>query len=354
MARPDYWKTRLEEIDDILKTVKKGTVRVVAKSPGGRNVHLVEYGEKQDFNRTANYSSACGAGHPRFFADKKGKKPVIFIIGAEHGSEMEGIAGIMNLIQMIETGKDFKGDSVPFLAECIQHCRLLLMPVANPDGRARFPYDTLNGVLYEDFRHYAQGRWKHNGELCLYPMCKEIHPIKEASSVLGAYFNDNGYNLVHDDFFGKMQPETQAIFDICDAEAPDFTLHLHGGGNVKNEIAHANHLPLYVKEIIQDLKARAAVEHEKHNLPALCNEISYDDNFPPRPFNIMSATYYACGTISVLYESNQGLDYRNHRPLETEWEACMTHEQILLHHYILFEQTIKKAADMLGEVRPLD
>lgn len=278
---------------------------------------------------------------------KKGKKPVIYIIGAQHGSEMEGIAGIMNLIQMIETGKDFKGETNPYLVECIQNCRLLLIPVANPDGRARFPFDTLNGVMHTDFRHYAQGRWKHNGELCLYPMCKEVHPIKEASSVLGSYFNDEGINLVHDNFFGKMSPETQAMFDIADAEAPDFTLHLHGGGNVQNEIAHANHLPLYVKETIQKLKYKVKVEANKHNLPMLLNEISEDNTFPPRTFNIMSAMYYACGTTSILYESNQGLDFSDFRELQTEWEALLTHDQILLHHYLLFEQTIKFAHELM-------
>jgi len=346
--RPDYWKTRLSEVDEILKTVKKGKVSVVAKSPGGRDVHLVEYGEKQDFNRTANFSSAAGAGHPKFYADKTGKKPVVFIIGAQHGSEMEGIAAIMNLIQMIETGKDFKGETNPFLVNCINECRLLLMPVGNPDGRARFPFDTLVDVLYEDFRHYAQGRWKHNGELCSYPMCKEVHPIKDASSVLGSYFNDAGYNLVHDNFFGKMQPETQAMFDIADVEAPDFVLHLHGGGNVRNEIAHANHLPLYVKKIIQELKHRAKAEGDKHGLVGLLNEITHhEDDFPPKTFNIMSAMHYATGAISVLYESNQCLDLRNTRPLQPEWEGLFTHEEILQHHYVLFQETIKYAKELL-------
>ena len=349
MSRPDYWKTKLEEVDALMKTVKKGKASVVAKSPGGRDVWLVEYGEKQDFGRTANYSSACGAGHPRFYADKTGKKPVVFIIGAEHGSEMEGIAGITNLIQMIETGKDFKGESIPYLAECLNNCRLLLMPVANPDGRARFPFDTLVGVKYHDFRHYAQGRWKKDNELCLYPMCKEVHPIKDAVSVLGSYFNDDGYNLVHDNFFGKMQPETQAIFDIADAEAPDFTLHLHGGGNVRNEIDQASHMPLYAKEIVQKLKHRAKAAAAEHGLPMLLNEMRHEDGYPPRTFNIMAALHFVCGTISILYESNQGMDFSEFRPIETEWEEVFNHEQILLHHYILFEQTIRMAHDTIAD-----
>ncbi|MDR0473725.1 MAG: hypothetical protein LBH43_08675 [Treponema sp.] len=66
---------------------------------------LVEYGEKQDFDRTANYSSSCGAGSAKYYADKTGKKPVIFIVGAIHATELEGTSVLLNLIQIIEAGK---------------------------------------------------------------------------------------------------------------------------------------------------------------------------------------------------------------------------------------------------------
>jgi len=344
MKRPDYWKTSLNEVEDVLKGVKKGKVKNVGKSAGDRNLFLVEYGEKQDFNRQANYSSACGAGNPKFYADKSGKKPVILIIGAEHGNEMEGIAAILNLIHMIETGQDFRGYSNPILAECIKDCRLLLMPVANPDGRARMPIDTMHGVNEEGFRHYAQGRWK-DGTLCKWPGCKQIHPIKDYVSHLGSYFNDDGINIVHDNFFGRMASETQAIFDIADAEAPDFTLHLHGGANTKQEIFHPEFISLYVKELIQELILRIKSESDKHNIPFLVKDIREDIAYPPKSFSLYSALTHMCGTTSVVYESNQGLDYSDYRPLDTSWECRLSYEEILTHHYILFEQTVKLALE---------
>ena len=90
--KPSYWKSTLAEQSEILSIVKKGNVKSVAKSPGSRDVYLVEYGEKQDFNRTSNYSSSCGAGSTKYYADKTGKKPVIFLEGGKTRSESVSIA----------------------------------------------------------------------------------------------------------------------------------------------------------------------------------------------------------------------------------------------------------------------
>ena len=202
MEAPVYWKSRMSDIEEIMQTVKKGKARTVAKTPGGRDVWLAEYGEKQDFNRTATYSSACGAKDVNAYADKRDKKPVVFIIGAEHGSEIEGTVACVNLIKMIETGTDFAGNSIPFLRDCIDKIRLLVIPIANPDGRARFPVITAHGLKRETFRGYGQGFW-NDGSRCVYPKAKAFQPIKKYSSKIGAYYNDDGVNLVHDNFFGK-------------------------------------------------------------------------------------------------------------------------------------------------------
>ena len=342
-TRPEFWKTRLDEVKSVIDTVKKGTVKTAAKSAGNRDVYLVAYGEKQDFNSMANYSSSMGAGNKKFYADKTGKKPVIYLIGAEHGGELEGTVAILNLIQMIETGRDFKGETVPYLRDCIENCRLLLIPIANPDGRARMDIDTVNGIPYETFRHYGQGRWK-DGTLCEYPACKQIHPIKDHVSFLGSYFNDDGINLVHDNFFGGMASETQAIFDTAADEAPDFTIHIHGA-SCKNEIDCADYSPRFIKEIVQELKYKVANEADKYNLPTLVNKIREDDFNPPRTFNIMSALHHACGTVSMLYECNQGVLLPEGRELES-WQAMLTYDEILRQLYILFEQTIKYAHEL--------
>ena len=346
--RPAFWKTRLDELDEAMGGVRKGTARVVTKSAGGRDVWLVEYGERQDFGRTANYGSSLGAGSAKYYADKKSKKPVVFLIGAEHGGELEGTVAILNMIRMIETGADYGGRTVPYLRDCTENCRLLLMPTANPDGRSRMEIDTMNRVPHEVFLHYAQGRWS-DGTLCGYPACKRVHPIKESVSFLGSYFNDDGVNLVHDDFFGKMAAETRAIFDVADAEAPDLTIHLHGA-SCKNEIDCASYSPRFIKEIVQELKHRVTDEADKYGLPTLLNEIREDDTNPPAPFNIMSALHHACGTVSMLYECNQGVLLPEGSELQ-EWQAMLTCDEILAELYILFEQTIRFAHELRGEGR---
>jgi hypothetical protein len=102
----------------------------------------------------------------------------------------------------------------------------------NPDGRARLPIDTLIDVSYEQLVYYMQGTWK-DGTFCKRPDCKAVYPIKDDSDFLGSYFNDDGVNLMHDNFFAPMARETSALLGLADAEAPDFTVLLHGGSTTK-------------------------------------------------------------------------------------------------------------------------
>ena len=59
-----FWKSRLSDVDAVVKDVKKGSARILGKSAGGRDLHLVTYGEKNDLNSAANYNSACGGNAP--------------------------------------------------------------------------------------------------------------------------------------------------------------------------------------------------------------------------------------------------------------------------------------------------
>lgn len=340
MEKPDFWKSTPEEQSETLYLVKKGIIKTVAKSAGNRDVYLVEYGEKQDFFRTANYSSSCGAGSAKYYADKIGKKPVIFLVGAIHGAELEGTCALLNLIKLIETGKDYHGNTNQFLSSCIDLCRLLVIPLANPDGRARCIPDSMIGLSYEEFRHFSQGRWI-NGSLCEWPKCKTFHPIKDHVSFLGAYYNDNGINMMHDNFFGNMASETKALLDIAGEEAPDFIALLHGGGNTKNEILDTDYVPFYIKQRIHDLSLRVKAEVTKLNMPCAATKIQFDDSVPPLSFNLTSALHHVCGAVSYVYESNQGICKKNEK-----WETILSHEEILIQHYILFEQTIRYALEI--------
>ncbi|MCL1857747.1 MAG: hypothetical protein FWF92_00755 [Oscillospiraceae bacterium] len=338
--KPVFWKTTLSEVNETLQNIKRGKVSVLAKSAGNRDIYLIEYGQRQYFNRTANYSSACGANEPKCYADKTGKKPVIFIVGAVHAGEMEGVAAIINFINIIETGKDFMGETNTFLQNCIDKCRLIIIPVANPDGRARIPIDTMHGITYEEFRHYGQGRWK-DGTLCDWPQCKKIHPIKNHVSYLGSYYNDDGINMMHDNFFGETSNETKAVMNTAETEAPDFTVLLHGGGNMIPAILETDYAPMFIKQKIRDLSLQIKEAAVEKKLPYSATAIHEDNFSTPKSFNLASALHHICGATAFVYESNQGINY-GERNLNN-WETILSYEDILHEHYILFEQIIRFA-----------
>jgi len=150
---------------------------------------------------------------------------------------------------------------------------------------------------------------------------------------------------MHDNFFGNMAKETRALFDVADSEAPDFTMHLHGGGNTKNSILNTAYSPVYIKQIVRTLSLRIKEEAKKENMEFIEPRIHNDTIYPPPSFNFISAMHHLCGTVSFAYESNQGIIYD--RKLK-DWETIFSFEQILLQHYILFEQTIRYALELKG------
>jgi hypothetical protein len=144
---PVFWKNRLQDVDASVRRVKKGTSKVLVRSPGGRRIYLVAYGERDHQGSTANYNSAVGGGDPASYARKDGtQKPVVLLLGPVHSQEVEGIVGLLNLIEVAETGRDLRGRAWPELAGNLARCRTLIVPCGNPDGRARCPMDSWVGL----------------------------------------------------------------------------------------------------------------------------------------------------------------------------------------------------------------
>ena len=78
---PDFYKSTVEDVDAVLKTVTKGQVRVEAVTPGGRRVYSVSYGERDPYTRTANFQSAALSQHPEAFARRaESAKPVLLVL----------------------------------------------------------------------------------------------------------------------------------------------------------------------------------------------------------------------------------------------------------------------------------
>lgn len=339
---PQYWKNSIDDIEDIIAKVKRGRVQKYS-SCGGRNIYSVEYGKRNNLFSSANYSSACGAGDIRCFADKSraDTKPSIFIVGAMHGFELEGTVAILNLIALMETGYDLGGRTDNELKSAAEGVNLVLIPCANPDGRARVPFLSASGMTFEEFRYYAQGTWK-DGSLCGWPECKKVHPIKNAAGFLGAYYNDDGVNIMHDDFTEPMAPETKLLLSLGKQLVPDITLLLHGGTNSDNCILMPQGVHNYFKDKAYRFAAELSDLCRKNALYLKVEKPLYGNNEPIHCVNFVSAYIQACGELCVTYESNQGLDFEGTK---------LGYDEIYLHHRLLFLKAFEFAQRSLREKR---
>jgi hypothetical protein len=129
-----------------------------------------------------------------------------------HGFELEGIVGSINLINVLETGKDLAGNEWPQIVSMLDSLdRIVIIPLCNPDGRDRVPIrmEKFRGHEPDAFHvhEYLNTGGRDGGKLIGWPDCKEYVPIPfDKFEFPGSYPNDNGYNLMHDNFFGEMQP----------------------------------------------------------------------------------------------------------------------------------------------------
>ena len=335
MKTPDFWKTDLDYIEKIFKESKNCTEkRALCRSAGGRPIYMMAYGEKKR-RGSANYSSALGAQDKNCFCPKDQKQCVI-LIGAVHGAETEGVAALTNLISLLETGVDLSGNRNDALLTAASGIRLVIIPVANVDGRARVKLDSMIGHTFEELRYWCQGTWA-DGSLCGWPACKRVHPIKNVG-FLGGYYNDDGVNLMHDNFFNPMAEETRAILDLCESEAADFVIHLHGGGNIKGGMLPTHYVTAECSRAIEELYQRCQAVGEREGLEYINLGIpAVPSGENPPSFNLVSATHHVCGAVAACYESNEGiLD-------EPGLNVRLSHEQILKMHAILFEECFKMA-----------
>jgi hypothetical protein len=308
--RPDFYKATLADIDAELRAMTKGTYRQIAESPGGLPLYAVYYGEKEEFHSQANYNSAVAALNPAFYARKDSTtKPVIFFLGPVHGQESEGLVGLINLIHIAETGKDYRGRDWPQIQRYFDQFRVIIIPHGNPDGRRRSPYDTFVGLPEDIMTKYGQGT-KLDGSPWRWPHAKALHPMRGNVEILGAYYNDNGINMMHDDFFDPMAEETKAIFQIAREEVPDMTVSLHSCSCTPFVIQNS-HVPLFMKKRIAEFGEGLNNSFIRKGLPNRGENFSLsladdDPEFPKASFNLVSALHHATGTMSFTFESPHG------------------------------------------------
>jgi hypothetical protein len=231
MATPPCYPTSLAAIEKALGGLTHGRVREVGRSAGKKPIYAVAYGEFEPITRLANLSSAHAAGKPEAFFGEPRQKQVMMITSAVHGGEMESIAGVLNLIHVLETGTDLKGETWPLITEAAARLRVVIVPCLNPDGRGRIPVDDPTIWTPDEEEKYRHGLHL-DGSFITWPACKIPHPRDpKQDGFLGSYFNDAGVNPLHGVFLSpEIAPETHAGIALALAETPDLLLDLHSCG----------------------------------------------------------------------------------------------------------------------------
>ena len=340
---PAFYRSRLSDIDAELDSLRNGSFQIIATSPGGLPVFAVFYGEKDDFHSQANYHSAVAAQNPKYYAHKdQESKPVVLILGPVHGQESENIAGIVNLMHVIETGKDYRGKAWPEIKRKVEQCRTIIIPCGNPDGRRRCPYDSFIDIPTNIMTKYGQGTHL-DGSLWGWPQAKSRHPMVGDVGILGAYFNDAGINVMQDDFFRPMAGETAAILNMARVEAPDITVSLHSH-EYEPMILQPAYVAMFMKQRVHDLAYRLNSRYQKNGLPFVPEKILWrpsvdDPELPPSiTFNLLGALHHVSGTMPFTFECCHGSTSENPRAPKVDFDQILDIELMLfdeMYSYIL-------------------
>ena len=308
---PPWWTSRVDQIDAVLDSqVRRGEVVAVGRTSGGRVVRAVIWGEAEPPLRgPVNFNSALGARDEAHFVRRADRqRPVLLVLAGAHGQEVEGMVGSLSLISIMETGCDLTGAPQPQLRQACDRLRLIVIPLANPDGRARVPYEGLVGLTGAEMSRVGQGTHA-DGSNWGYPACKSIHPMAGDIGGLGGYFDDGGINLMHDEWFAPMSPLTSPLLAMVGREAPDILLNLHSHGDPP-AILHLSYVPKQVQQRVHDFAQTLNRNYEAAGLA--CKDappVEHDgpEGIVPPAFNLTSACYHAGAALPVTFESPHGL-----------------------------------------------
>ncbi len=304
---PSFWISTYDDVNDFLeKTVKKGRIEIIGTSAGGRPIYAVLYGKPRQGAGTTTFSGSLGFGDVRAYRGPDHDKTVYMAMAAVHGGEFEGIVGMVNLISVIETGNDLRGKEWPGITDVISKLsRIILIPVTNPDGRVRIP---LRMELYRDTVYtvpeFLNTGGKPDGTITGWPQIKEFIPMDFSKPGFpGGYPNDAGVNFQHDDFLGKIQPETQALFDLTGREKPDLIINLHTGA-----VYMRMDRPLGEPALRPAFDTLFRYVHSELAINGL--QYTRDPDIEGNPANASTGVYnldgalnWHCGALSVVVES---------------------------------------------------
>lgn len=305
---PNFWLSEFGRCCEYLKGLKKAQVWGIGQSAGGRPLIAAAYGEKEGPVRatSTSFSAAGWGGFETFFGEQERKNQVFSFIGNIHGAETEGSVAALNLLNLLEHGVDLRGREHPRLLDEAKKMRIVIVLHANPDGAARNPLNNIRRMNQSLLNHLTFGTWT-NGEPLIYADSKRYFPIPLGDvKRIGSYFNDQGVNLVLDNFFcSTAQPESRALADLYLSERPDCVVQGHSNAG-QLALTPSPYLPPGVQHRQSHLGAALGMRFYKEG--KFRNRISATGpgEWLPPSFTSELVPYFVCGAVPLLIEFPYG------------------------------------------------
>jgi len=304
---PEFWVTTNEEVKEFLDTrIKTGKVRTIGYSAGGRPISAVFYGMPRAGKGTSTYSGSLGYRDIAAYRGPDHTKKVVLIMGGVHGGEYEPIMGVVNLLSVMETGKDLRGKNWERFNEITGSIdRMIIIPIMNPDGRNRVPIrmSPFRDMNYEVIEYWDTGG-QPDGTITGWPDVKKHIPFDfKTPDFPGGYSNEAGVNIQHDDFMGEVQPETRILFDVTSREKPDIILNMHTGAvfpKIHRTFMEDDLNPIFDGIYTEILTGWTLAGFERTD--------DLDKETDPQhainsPYNLNSALSFHCGALTFTMES---------------------------------------------------
>jgi hypothetical protein len=193
IATPDFWPADEAAYRRLLEALCPGEFQAIGHSAGGREIWALRHAPKAN-------------------------RATLAVVGGMHGHEAQGPASCFNLLSVLKTGRDLKGQEWPGLADV----NWAIIFCLNPDARARMP-NSFVGLSVEDVRNYDSGlmadghRKNFRGD---------VDPAE--TLILGGLYNDAGVDLIqHGELSDAVSPEREAALAFMAKVRPAVCLELH-------------------------------------------------------------------------------------------------------------------------------
>ena len=263
---PAFWPADEAEYGAILSRCERARPEVIGHSAGGRELWGLLY-------------------------DDQPGAPLLGVVGGMHGHEAQGPAACLNLINILETGVDLRGQR----SSAIQEANFAIVPLLNPDARARMP-NSFVGLSVKDILNYDSGLLSEGQRK---EEAGDMDP--EEALILGGLYNDAGVDLIRYPGLDEgAPPELRAVMGFISRCRPAACLELHAHAAPPQFYCPLAPLPAAVqtRQIEVTRAVIAAGNQAGYDFAANTGEVA----------GLTTALYHGVGgAVPLLFESPQGV-----------------------------------------------